>query len=219
MFDWLKKIQESAANAAEMMDLFEQMLDDGRHVFDAAANALVGGTDPKVVKEDIWETDKRINHNERKIRRRLLTHGAINGRSSLPGDLVLMSLIKDAERIGDYSKNVYDLAFLGPELPALAKRELIEMKDSASRMLVRCKNIYRSEDEDAAHGFIVEANVFVKHCDVRTNEMVMRLEGDGNSAAAALAYRYFKRVVSHAMNIITSVVVPLDRLDYYDEKN
>jgi hypothetical protein len=26
-----------------------------------------------------------------------------------------------------------------------------------------------------------------------------------------------KRVLAHSMNIITSVVMPLDRLDYYDE--
>ncbi len=218
MFDWLKKIQESASSAEEIMTLFEQMLDDGRHIFDAASNALVGGTDPATVKEGIWSTDKRINHNERKIRRRVLTHASVHGRAPIASDLVLMSLVKDAERIGDYAKNLYDLASLGPNLDSGVREELVELKDTASRMLVRCKNIYRSEDEAAARAFIAEAGSFNKHCDLRTNEMVMRREADGTAAAAALAYRYLKRVVSHAMNIITSVVVPFDKLDYFDEK-
>jgi hypothetical protein len=36
-------------------------------------------------------------------------------------------------------------------------------------------------------------------------------------ATTAVTYRYLKRVLAHSMNIITSVVMPLDRLDYYDE--
>jgi hypothetical protein len=47
--------------------------------------------------------------------------------------------------------------------------------------------------------------------------MCMREEGDGKLAATALAYRYLKRISAHSMNIITSVVMPLDHLDYFDE--
>ena len=32
-----------------------------------------------------------------------------------------------------------------------------------------------------------------------------------------LAYRYYKRVTAHLLNIISSLVVPLDELDYFDE--
>ncbi len=33
----------------------------------------------------------------------------------------------------------------------------------------------------------------------------------------ALLNRYFKRITAHSMNILTSLVMPIDRLDYYDE--
>ena len=33
----------------------------------------------------------------------------------------------------------------------------------------------------------------------------------------ALYYRYLKRITAHTMNMLTSLVMPLDRLDYYDE--
>jgi len=48
--------------------------------------------------------------------------------------------------------------------------------------------------------------------------MVNRTEGAGAAAATALTYRYFKRIVSHSMNIITSVVMPFDKTDFFDEK-
>ena len=34
----------------------------------------------------------------------------------------------------------------------------------------------------------------------------------------ALLCRYLKRITGHLMNVITSLVMPLERLDYYDEK-
>ena len=42
MFHWLKRIQESADSADEIMRYFGQMLEDGRHIFDLATGALLG---------------------------------------------------------------------------------------------------------------------------------------------------------------------------------
>ena len=36
--------------------------------------------------------------------------------------------------------------------------------------------------------------------------------------AAALASRYFKRIAAHARNIVTSVVMPLDKIDFFDDR-
>ena len=217
MFQWLKRIQSAASNAEEVMHYFEQMLEDGRHVFDLSANALLGGTDPETVKDDIWETDKRINRTERRIRRRIVTHIAAHGGSSLASDLVLMSLVKDAERIGDYSKNIFDLALLGRGFPREVKDDLVELRATMSRMLAKARNIYSSEDEDDARAFIAQAEGIARHCDARIEAMVMREDNDGLSANSALVYRYFKRISAHAMNVITSLLVPVDRLDYWDE--
>jgi len=217
MFQWLKRIQAAATEAEEVIHFFEQMLEDGRHVFDLAANSLLGGTDPEIVKQDIWETDRRINRTERRIRRRIVTHIATHGGANVSGDLVLMSLVKDAERIGDYSKNLFDLALLGRGFPTEVRADLVELRATMSRMLAKARNIYSTEDEDDARAFIAQAEGISRHCDNRTEAMVVREDTDGLSANSALAYRYFKRINAHAMNIITSLLVPVDRLDYYDE--
>ncbi len=217
MFDWLKALRSQPSGLHDMMQFFEQMLEDGRHAFDIAANALLGGTKPEVIQDDLWATDKRINRNERRIRRMLITHAAVHGRTEFPVCLALMSLVKDAERIGDYAKNIFDLMRLGVGLPADTVEDLIKLKDTVSTMLAKARNIYESQDEEGAQAFLAECDALQDHCDSRVDALILREDGGGQVAAAALAYRYIKRIISHAMNIITSVVMPLDRLDYYDE--
>ena len=33
----------------------------------------------------------------------------------------------------------------------------------------------------------------------------------------ALLYRFLKRVTAHSLNVVSAVVMPVDRLDYFDE--
>lgn len=217
MFDWLKALRAQPSGLHDIMQFFEQMLEDGRHTFDLAANALLGGTDPAVIQDDLWGTDKRINRNERRIRRMLITHAAVHGRTEFPVCLVLMSVVKDAERIGDYSKNLFDLVRLRRALVKESVPDLISLKGTVSTLLAKARNIYESQDERGAKAFLAECDALENHCNAKVDALILRESGGGEVAATALAYRYIKRIVSHAMNIITSVVMPLDRIDYYDE--
>ena len=63
---------------------FLQMLDDGRHIYDAASNAFVGETDPEAIRSDLFATDQRINETERELRRMLVVHATVHGSTSFP---------------------------------------------------------------------------------------------------------------------------------------
>ena len=215
MFEWLSALRSQPSGLDEIMQYFEQMLEDGRHVFDAASNSLLGGTDPAIIKDDLWATDKRINSNERRTRRRLITHAAVHGRTEFPVCLALMSIVKDAERIGDFAKNIFDLSMIGAKIDDANQDDLVRVKDATSRLLAKSRNIYETQDADGARAFITECEEHQAHCEEKMRELCMQT-GD-NVAATAMTYRYLKRVLAHSMNIITSVVMPLDRLDYYDE--
>lgn len=217
MFHWLKKIQTSVSSAEEALQYFEQMLEDGRYMFETASNALLAGTDPEIVKEDLWATDKRINALERRIRRRVITHLTMHGTGAVSSDLVLMSIVKDAERIGDYCKNVFDLALLDRACAPDALDDLLDAKSKTTRLLAKARNIYQSEDIEDAKAYIEQADELAQHCERQAIVMVLRDDSDGKSAITALTYRYFKRILAHSLNIITSLVMPVDQLDYYDE--
>lgn len=212
-----KRSDSDRGGFGELQRRFAEMLEDGRHAFDAASNALLGGTDPEAIRDDLFATDRRINRTEQDLRRKLVVHGTVHGVTHFPHLLVLMSLGKDAERIGDYAKNIFDLAKLRPWLgDDESRRELVTLKDRVSRVLVRTKALYELEDTGAARAFLAECHELEDQCDERI-DAALAVEGR-NAAGLALACRYFKRVVSHASNVITSLVMPLDKLDFYDER-
>ena len=62
----------------------------------------------------IKETDKKVNSYEREVRRMVFNHLAVMGTADLPSGLVLISIIVDIERIGDYAKNMVELALEHP---------------------------------------------------------------------------------------------------------
>lgn len=193
---------------------FLQMLEDGRHIFDASANALVGGTDPEAIRSDLFATDRRINETEQELRRHIVVHATVHGPTVFPSMLVLMSVAKDAERIGDYAKNIFDLCVAGPSLGD-EREALTKLKDQISTLLVKTRNLHETQDEDAARAFLDETDRIENICDEGVKRLLRM--GGINTASAALSYRYFKRVASHAANIVTALVVPLDKLDFFDE--
>lgn len=217
MLRWLNKLGGDPTKMDAIHTDFLEMLEDGRHIFDAASNLLLAGGDPEVIRKDLFRTDERINLTEQKIRREIVVHGAVYGSVALPSSLVVMSLVKDAERIGDYAKNLFDLAKLHPDLgEGDGRAALVEMKDQISKMLARTHGLFHEPDPDSAHAFLKEAETLQKRCDTEVARLIA-VKGK-NMAGLVLALRYFKRVVSHAANVITSIVMPVDKLDYYPNR-
>ena len=217
MFKWFRPI-DSADGIEEMRSRVGDMLSEGRHIFDAASNAFLGGADPDVIRDDLFATDKRINDLERKVRRQAVVHGSVYGTSQLPTCLVLMSIVKDAERIGDYSKNLFDIAVITQKTKDDAYFDhLIQSKNRVSELLEEAIRIYRSQKEDKAKAFLHRGDAMQDEFDRQVERLLGTETGTTQPAATALCYRYFKRITAHLLNIISSLVVPLDQLDYFDE--
>ncbi|NQT13848.1 MAG: hypothetical protein HQ582_13930 [Planctomycetes bacterium] len=216
MFDWFTgKVGTSRAGLDRMRTEFGQMLDAGRHIFDTAANAFLGGTDVEVIREDLFQTDKRINRAERQIRREIVVHASVHGAADFSACLVLMSVAKDAERVGDYGKNLFDLAEITPGAPEGKHREaLVELKDRISEMMANCREVFDSSEKEAAKRLIVEAKRAEDLCDEHVRNLVREGVPDPMAPAYVLGYRYFKRVAAHVRNIASSVVQPVHKLDF-----
>ncbi|MEM8884014.1 MAG: PhoU domain-containing protein [Planctomycetota bacterium] len=218
MFKWFKP-SDAGEGPARMHRELREMLAHGRHTFDAAANAFLGGADPEVVRKDIWDTDAKINELERSIRREVLVHGSVHGSSQLPVCLVLMSIVKDAERIGDYSKNLFEVAVVSPKRRGDEYfDDLVAFRTRISTAIEEASSIYASQDEDAARAFLTESGTMAKEFDRHVARLLGDEPGTDQPAPTVLCYRYYKRIVSHLSNIITSLVMPVDQLDYLDEK-
>ncbi|NIP81225.1 MAG: hypothetical protein GWM90_19215, partial [Gemmatimonadetes bacterium] len=98
-------IAEMGENFSDMLELATELtLDAGRHFFE--------GPPTPDQRTSVSKRDVQLNKMERRIRKQVITHLALGeGQRDAPYCLLLMSLVKDVERIGDYCKNlseVYD---------------------------------------------------------------------------------------------------------------
>ncbi len=196
-----------------------QMLGDARHSFDLAASAFLAGADPAVVGADVHATDKRINATERDIRRDLLVHVSVQSTASdMPMILAYMAVAKDVERIGDYAKNIYDLANQGVDLSeADDLEELASYRQRVSLLISQTAQTFLDRATEEARSYVAEGDVLLKEYDDRINDSLASDKPSSYGVPRALYFRYLKRVTAHLMNVLTALTMPVDRLAYFDE--
>ena len=149
-----------------------------------------------------------------------MVHAAVAGeRVDLTRVLIAMSIVKDAERVGDHCKNIWDLADAGIDLSGADDLSwLMGMRDQTSRYVAESARIYQERDTEAAHVLIAEMDEAQDRFDECVMAQLESTESASGAVSRALLCRYLKRITSHLMNVLTSLVMPLERLDYYDEK-
>ena len=195
----------------------QRMIADARHTFDLAMNAVTGGA-VETVADEVRRIDRQINVTEIEIRRELLVHISVHGAADAGEMLVFMNMIKDLERIGDYNKNIFDLAlekvsFSGDE----DLEQILGFRDELSSRIALMGEILDTRDEDRARAYIERGDHLRREFDGLVNELVHATAPALVAVPRALLYRFLKRVAAHCANVVTAVVMPVDRLDYFDE--
>lgn len=195
----------------------QRMIIDARHTFDLAMNALTGGP-VATVADEVRRTDRQINLTEIKIRRELVVHASVHGGVDTPEVLVFMNMVKDLERIGDYNKNIFDLADDGVSMAEAPDLDLlIDYRDELSSRIALMGELLTTRDEDRARVYIDRGDVLRREFDGRIQALLHSTETAMVAVPRALLYRFLKRVTAHSLNVVSGVVMPVDRLDYFDE--
>lgn len=213
---WITSRETQSPGLERMRGEFRQMLDAAARVFGDAADAFLGHADVAAVRDRVFATDKTVNKAERRIRKEIVVHESVHHGVDFVRSLVLMSILKDAERLGDYGKNLCDLAELSPERPSGTHRQhLTVLKDRLIVLFRECREVLESHNEEKAKEILRSATALEDRCDEAVKRLI-RLEDDAGNMAApyALAYRYFKRIAAHLRNITSSVVQPVHKLDF-----
>ncbi|MEC8948297.1 MAG: PhoU domain-containing protein [Actinomycetota bacterium] len=195
----------------------QRMVTDARHTFDLAMNAVTGGSVASVA-DEVRRTDRQINVTEMEIRRELVVHFSVHAGGDATEMLVFMNMVKDLERIGDYNKNVFDLAEEGVSFAEADDLErILGFRDEISSRIALMGEILTVRDEERARAYIARSDELRREFDTLVNGLVHSTEPALHAVPRALLYRFLKRITAHSMNVVTAVVMPVDRLDYYDE--
>lgn len=205
----------------DQLDTVEQqiteMLASCQDTFRLATSALFGEEDVTLAGDQLEETDRDLNRTERAVRRELLVHGTVRGAEvDLGLMLAYMSIAKDIERIGDYCKNIWNLAQMGVSFETADDlEELTKHRVRVASLLERSLRAFSEQDGDAVHELIPAIREDLQHYDAHIMQFVSSDLPGRYSAPRALWYRYLKRISAHLSNTLSSVVMPVDRLDFY----
>lgn len=176
-------------------------------------------TDGNQVDTDIYDRDAEVNTYEREVRRDVFNHLVVSGVGKLPSGLVLVSIIIDIERIGDYTKNIVELALHHPGKLHGGKFEpdLQRVEGAVEDSFVRTKESFKAADEEAGQELLKEYEWVSRVCDDCLYRLVKEEDKNircGDAVSLALYFRWLKRISSHLRNITTSVVNPFDSIGF-----
>jgi len=168
----------------------------------------------------IYEPDKRINKLERNIRRRVVTRLSVtDSKGEVPSALIFMNVVKDAERLGDYVKNMHEIAAMMPADVdrALYRARLAGATATIDAMFEETRRAFEASDEELAGRVIKTAKLEGRAHEALIRELTASDLRTADAVCMVLILRFYKRLVSHMSNIATSIVMPVDLIDFYDE--
>ncbi len=219
MFKQIFEIFKSDSLYEQALVECHEMLDIDLTMFKASIQSL-RKSDSADIDIDIFAMDKKINEFERDVRRKIMTHLAVGSREDVGSGLVLVSVVIDIERIGDYTKNIYDLAVNHPKKLNGGNIEdrLAEIEKISFSLFEQSTEAFKNQDIEQARGLMGDYKANISNqSDAITNEIIMGKIRDldiGTASAVGLYSRYLKRIAAHSRNLISSVVNPFERIGY-----
>jgi phosphate uptake regulator len=200
----------------KVVEEFGEMLSDTEHLSTQAWDAFIGQVAMDQIRQSFYDKDIAVNKREREIRRMLVQHLSIHPRQDISGCLVMMSLVKDAERIGDYSKNIFEVAvmFQGvvEEMKYLGRLSSTQRKIADRFPLL--KRAFLESDEKAARKILKDYEPIKAECNRILSDLLSEQLPTREAVTTALLSRYLKRINSHMSNIASGIVYPLDQIDF-----
>ncbi len=208
--DWSQK---SIAWIGEMLDL-------GAAMFDFTSRMMFEGVEDGDAGECVYQRDRQINVLEREVRRSAITRLSMGSAGDVPSALIFTNAVKDGERIGDYVKNLYDVAvrLLPEDIDRdLYRRTLGETAAAITELFTLTRDAFVESDRDRAEHVIGRT----RELQVRTEDEIAAItRGDmrtNDAVCLVLSLRFYKRILGHMSNMVSSVVMPVDLMDFFDE--
>jgi phosphate transport system protein len=199
------------------------MLENTREMLQASVQSLRQRDDGQMM-TNVYQADVQINIYEREVRKKVLKHLAITGGTNIIPGLILTSIVIDIERLGDYTKNIMDLAEAHPKKLQCGKFEedIQKIEKSVMELFDQVIPAVKKTDKQLAQSLIKGYWWILKKCDEILNALMQEADPSltsGNAVTVALYLRYLKRAAAHLINISTSVVNPFEAISFYrDEK-
>jgi len=188
------------------------------------AKEVLRNTEHTELEFDISDEDIEVNKYQREVRKDVFNHLVLTDGEQLSSGLVLVSIVIDIERIGDFTKNIVEIAQSHPQRLHGGKFEddLLRIENAVDDNFKRTIDVFKTSDEVAARKLIKEYKWIPRVSDKILMALVKQEDPSitsGSAAALALYFRSLKRINAHLRNVTTSVVNPFHRIGFKPKKN
>lgn len=196
-----------------------EMLESTQEMFHESIRSL-RENDQGEMELDVYERDRQVNRYERVVRKKVLKHLAITGGTNIIPGLILTSIVIDIERLGDYTKNIMDLAVEHPRKLKCGKfeEEVKGVESAVTNLFDKVIPAVRETNKATAQKLLDEERWILRKCDDLLGALIHEKDktlASGDAVVGALYFRYLKRVAAHLLNIATSVVNPFYAIGFY----
>jgi len=204
---------------SRMLGEFDEMLGDAEWMYRTAWSVVFCEVAPKQLEAEIYGRDKKVNRVQRRVRRQIIEHLTLRPEANLAACLVLMSVTKDAERIGDYCKGIYEvgegarLPFEGDSYAGPLRRAVSDI----GALFEQVRVAFREGQEQLAHDLVFHCREIAKRCDRIIRGLFRSELPTAKAVGYTLLFRYLKRIDVHILNIATAVIAPVHEIDYITE--
>ena len=220
VFKDLVTIWNSEDTLSQAWTSSNEMLHLSHEMFTDSINALRSGEKNKVIKS-IKLRDEEINQYHRDIRKKVVTYYSVSKDvTNINSGLVLINMVVDIERVGDYTKNILDLAKYYPK--KLRSEKISEdLRIIEQAVIERFQNTVKAVeemDEIAAKELIksYRSDLGKLSDNLVASSISGDLEiGEEHMASSMVLYaRYLKRIGAHLKNITSVVINPFESIGY-----
>jgi phosphate uptake regulator len=188
-----------------------QMIAAAGEMFDAASSHLL---DNQPLTLDLAKADERVNNLEQEVRRVVFEHVVVNPRDELTLSLLLLSVVQDAERMGDLSKSIAKTVPLargprtGPHVEALRS-----IRDDVAAMFQPAREALLTADEVGARA-VMDAHGRTKGVIAEYTRRLAAADDLTIDLAVVLAVgaRMIGRISAHLSNVVSTIAMPFDQI-------
>ena len=224
MFDRVISLWKSEDLLSQAWEESFQMMVLSNEMFSASIRYLRRGEKIKTLKS-LKKRDREINEFQKSVRKKVVTHFSISQKvEDFPSGLVLLNIVVDVERLGDYTKNILDLAIHYPD-PLVSENCLNSLKEIEDDILSRFTDTITAieqQDEKLAKKLLKSyRKSFSNMSDKIVNDGIsgkQEYKDQKEAASVTLYARYLKRVGGHLKNITTTMLNPYEEIGYRPSK-
>ncbi len=215
----LRLFSQKKSLMAEAQAEAVRMLEQGRNMFDMVMDAMLAKANEKLL-DQVRGMDKDINKVQRDVRKKVFEHMVFCRGEDIIDAIILLTVVVDLERIGDYTKNIGELVVMMPEQCCWGKKAATveELKEKTLALFDRVYKAFKENDDGEARAAVRGYEEIAKSCEEGLREIFTASAGEEyvprEFLHMVLVLRYIKRVSAHLKNVATTVINPVDQIGF-----